>query len=191
MRNIAWQSLVIGGKGLLFYSIYEIIQMDEISPIEQRWGDVIEFTDEIWKFKDVILSIDKVNKIEYTINYNITFKQWKCNKTNYIAIVNLERNKEIFKLDLLGKYKIIKEFGIGNYKKNGTEIIFSLEPIDVIMISYYSESSKSYALVIFYIIVIIIIVIGLLIFFTRKYLTNKYKTNTFIDSVSKLMNDDN
>ena len=32
------------------------------------------------------------------------------NKTNYIVIVNLERNKEIFKIDLLDKYKIIKKF---------------------------------------------------------------------------------
>ena len=64
MRSMSWQSLVLGAKGLMLYCIYEIIAMDKISPIEDRWKDIIEFTDEIWKYKDVILSIDKVNKIE-------------------------------------------------------------------------------------------------------------------------------
>ena len=165
--------------------------MDEISPFEDRWKEVIEFTDEIWKYKDVILSIDKVNKIEYTKNYNVSFKQWKYNKINYIVIVNLEREKEIFKINLLDDYKIYKEFGLGNYTKNGTELIFDLEPIDVIMISYSKISKSSNLLAIFSIIIIIIIIIGVSGFFARKYLLNKYETKTFVDSASKLMNDDN
>ena len=64
MRSMSWQALVSGLKGLLFYSLYKIIKMDEITPFKDRWKDVIEFTDEIWKYKDIILSIDKVNKIE-------------------------------------------------------------------------------------------------------------------------------
>ena len=75
MRSMSWQALVSGSKGLLFYSLYEIIKMDEKTPFKDRWKDVIEFTDEIWKYKDIILSIDKVNKIEYIKNYNVTFKQ--------------------------------------------------------------------------------------------------------------------
>ena len=54
MRSMSWQALVVGGKGLVFYSLYEIIAMDKISPAEKRWEEVIEFTDEIWKYKDVI-----------------------------------------------------------------------------------------------------------------------------------------
>ena len=162
MRSMSWQALVAGAKGLLFYSLYDIIYMDKYNPVEERWKDVIEFTDEIWKY----------------------------NKINYIVIVNLERKKEIFKINLLEKYKIHKEFGLGKFNKNGTEIIFDLEPIDVIMITY-SKNSKSHLLVIFLIIIIIIIAIGAIVFFARKYLMNKYKTKNFIDSVSKLMNDDN
>ena len=129
--------------------------------------------------------------------YNVSFKQWKYNNTNYIVIVNLEYRKEIFKIDLLDNFTIHKEFGLGNYLENGTELIFDLEPIDVIMITY-SKSSKSSnnskssnLLAIFSIIIIIIIIIGVSCFFTRKYLLKKYKTKTFIDSVSKLMGDDN
>ena len=55
----------------------------------------------------------------------------------------------------------------------------------------FSKSSKSHTFAIILIIIIIIIVIGVVVFFVRKYLMNKYKTNNFIESVSKLMNDDN
>ena len=55
MRSMSWQELVLGAKGLMFYFIYEIIEMDKITPIKDRWKDINEFTDEIWKYKDVIL----------------------------------------------------------------------------------------------------------------------------------------
>ena len=62
MKSMSWQGLVAGAKGLLFYSLWEFIEMNKTN-VEERWKDVIEFTDEIWKYKDVILSIDKVNKV--------------------------------------------------------------------------------------------------------------------------------
>ena len=101
MRSMSWQQLVLGAKGLMFYSLFEIIQMNETTPIKERWKDIIVLTDEIWKYKDVFLSVDKVNKIEYVQNNNVTFGQWKYNNINYIAIVNLEREKETFKINLL------------------------------------------------------------------------------------------
>ena len=123
MRSMSWQAIVAGAKGLIYYSLYEYMFLDKI---EERWKDVITFTDEIWKYKDVILSIDKIDKIEYTQNYNVTFKQWKYNKYKYIVIINLERSKEIFKIDLLGNYKIHKEFGLGTLKKKEVRLLLIL-----------------------------------------------------------------
>ena len=165
--------------------------MNKYTPFEKRWKEFIELTDEIWKYKDLILSIDKIDKIEYTYNYNVTFRQWKYNKTNYIVILNLENNTELFKINLLDKYKIEKEFGLGTFTINGTEIIFELEPIDVIMIKYSKNSKKSNLFIIILIVIIIIIIIAVLALISRKYLMNKYKTKSFNDSVSKLMKDDN
>ena len=34
-----------------------------------------------WKYKDIILSIDKVNKIETVKNPNVKFKHWKYKVT--------------------------------------------------------------------------------------------------------------
>ena len=122
---------------------------------------------------------------------NVTFGQWKYNNNNYIVVNNLERKKDILKIDLLDNYNIHKEFGLGSFKKDGTKIIFNLEPIDVIMIKYSKNSSKSNYLLIIFIIIIIIIIIAAVIFIFRRYLNKKLKTKTFIDSVSKLMNDSN
>ena len=198
MRSMSWQALVAGGKGIIFYSLFDIIRMDEISPYEERWKDVIEFTNEIWQYKDIILSIDEVNKIEYSQNDNVTFKQWKYNNSNYIVIVNLERNKERFKIDLLDKFEINKEFGLGTFKENGTEIIFNLEPLDVIIMQYteiikeyMDHSNKSKILIIFFIIFIIIIFIVVVFFFVKRYFMKKDINKNYIDSVSKLMTDDN
>ena len=193
MRSMSWQALVAGGKGIIFYSLFDLFRMDEISPFEDRWKDVIEFTDEIWKYKDAILSIDKVNKIEYSQNYNVIFKHWKYNKTNFIVIVNLERKKETFKIDLLDKCEIKKEFGLGTFKENGTEIIFNLEPIDVIMMKYIDTSKKqsnnSNILIIFLVIFFIIIFIAAMVFIFKRYFMKKYITKNFVDSVSELMDD--
>ena len=144
MRNMSWQTLVAGGKGIIFYSFLDLFRMNEISPFENRWKDIIEFTNEIWKYKDVILSIDKVDEIEYNQNYNVKYKQWKYNNSYYVVFVNLERNEEICKINLLDKYEINKEFGLGTFKENGTEIILNLESIDVIMMKF-TEIRKQYS----------------------------------------------
>ena len=73
MLSMSWQAFVAGGKGLVYYGLYELLKMNDITPFEDCWKDVIELTENIWKYKDVILSIDKVDKIEYTQNLNVTF----------------------------------------------------------------------------------------------------------------------
>ena len=59
------------------------------------------------------------------------------------------------------------------------------------MIKYTKHSKKSNFLLIFFTVIIIIILFVLIAFFVTKYFMTKYKTKVFVDSVSKLMNDDN
>ena len=89
----------------------------------------------------------------------------------------------------MDKYDIYKEFGLGTFKKNRTEIIINLEPIDVIMIRYSKSPSESNLLIIFFIIIIIIIIIAAMIFIFKRHLKKKSKTKTFVNSISKLMDD--
>ena len=183
MRSMSWQAFVAGGKGMIFYSLYDLFRMNNTKnntePFEERFADVIEFTDQIWKYKDVILSVEKINEIEYKKNDNVVFKQWRYNDSNYIVIVNLERTNEIFEIDLLTKSKVIKEFGLGNFEQKDNNIILNLQPIDVFMIKYifdnsdYSDKSENSYLIIIFVIIFLLTLIILLLFIIRKYYIKK------------------
>lgn len=181
MRSMSWQAFAAGGKGMIFYSLFDLFRMNNTKnntePFEERFADVIEFTDQIWKYKDIILSVEKINEIEYKKNDNVVFKQWKYNDSNYIVIVNLERANEIFEINLLNKCKVIKEFGLGTFEQNENNIILNLQPIDVFMIKYIFDDSdnseKSYSIIIFVIIFLLILIILLLVFIARKYYIKK------------------
>ena len=129
-----------------------------------------------------------MNKVEYIQNNNVTFGLRKYNKINYIFVNNLEREKEIFKINLMEKYSTNKEFGLGKIKINRNENTFYLEPIDVIIIKYSEISSSNYLLVTF-IIIIIIFIVEALIFIVKRYLNKKSINKTSLDSVYKLTGD--
>ena len=87
MTNMNWQALALGATGFFYYSFLGVYLMDKITPMTERWKDIIEFTEQLWKYKDIVLSIDKVNKIKYVQNINITFEQRKYNNSNYIFLI--------------------------------------------------------------------------------------------------------
>jgi hypothetical protein len=157
-------------KRMIFYSIIEIIGMNKTTPFESRWKDVIELTDQIWEYKDMILSIEKVHQIEYTENNNVAFRQWKYNGYYYIVIVNLGRQNETLEINLLNKYSVNKEFGLGTFKQHKNNITFYIKPIDVLMIKYKLDSSHNSNWIIIVIVLIIIILISIIIvYIVKKY----------------------
>ena len=187
MKCMTWQALVAGAKGLIFYSIIEIIGMNKTTPFESRWKDVIELTDHIWKYKDMILSIEKVHQIEYKENHNIAFKQWKYNGYNYIVITNLGRKNEKLEINLIKKYIVVKEFGLGTFKQHNNNITFNIEPIDALMIKYKLDNSSNSILIIILVIIILIIISIIIIYLVKRYY-KKVNTKKFIDKIEPLMN---
>jgi len=171
MRCMNWQGFAAGEKGMIFYSLFDLFRMENVSSFVDRWKDVIEIAEQIWKYKDIILSVEDINKIVYDNNPNVTFKQWKYNDYNYIVVINLERYNEIFKINLLNEFEINKEFGLGTINKNGNNITFILKPTDVIMLKYWikeidkTKNSKLYIYIISIIVSVIILIIIVSIFF--------------------------
>ena len=57
---------------MIFFSLFDLFIMNNTinhtQPFEERFRDVIEFTDQIWKYKDIILSVEKINEIKYKNN---------------------------------------------------------------------------------------------------------------------------
>ena len=191
MIHMSWQGFIAGGKGIIYYSLFDLFNVEHITPFEDRWKDVIEVTNEIWKYKDIILSIDKVNEIQTSKNRNVKFKQWKYKSDNYIVVINLERNNETFVINLLDEFDTKKEFGLGSIEKNGKNITFNLKPIDVIMVKYSKNknNNKNYSIVIVSILISLIIIIIVAVFIVKKYIKNKNETNNFVNSTTKLIND--
>ena len=189
IRSMSWQGFVAGGKGIIYYSLFDLYKTEHISPFEDRWKDVIKVTDEIWKYKDIILSIDKVNKIETFKNPNVKFKQWKYKSDNYIVVVNLERCDEIFVINLLDEFDTMQEFGLGSIEKNGNNITFNLKPIDVIMIKYSKNENNNNSIIISSIIISLIIIIIATVLIVKRYIMKKKETNNFINTTSKLLDD--
>ena len=170
MKYMSWQAFVAGARGIIFYSLIEILGLRKVTPFETRWKDIIELTDQIWQYKDMILSIEKVHQIEYTENNNVAFRQWKYNGYNYIVITNLGRQKETLEKNLLKRYSVIKEFGLGTYKQYKNNITFYIEPIDVLMIKYdYVHSHISNLIIIFVLIFIIILSIIIIMYIIKRY----------------------
>ena len=174
MKSMAWQGFATGARGLLLYAFHQMYSVNETTPFEPRWKDVIEFTDEIWKYKDLFLSIEEVDKIEYIENKNVAFKQWKVNNSNYIAVINLERDNETFKVNLSNNCEINKEFGLGTYEKKGNEITFNLSPIDVILIKYnYNKNNTNLIIIIVCSCVGAIILVVAIILIRKKMISRR------------------
>ena len=135
----------------------------------------------------MILSIEKVDKIEFKENNNVAFKQWKYNGYNYFVIANNVRGNEILEINLLKKYNIIKEFGLGSFKQNNNIITFYIKPIDVLMIKYKLDNSNNSSSIIIFIIIISIIIISIIIIYMVKKYCKKVETKKFIDRIEPIM----
>ena len=48
---MSWQGFVAGGKGIIYYSLFDIFKLEHITPFEDRWKDVINVTNEIGNIK--------------------------------------------------------------------------------------------------------------------------------------------
>lgn len=190
MICMTWQAFIAGGKGIILYSIIEIYQMNQTTtPFESRWKDVIELTEQIWKYKDIILSIEKVHQIEYKENNNVAFKQWKYNGYNYIIIANLGRKNQIFEINLLKKYSVIKEFGLGTFKQHKNNITFYIKPIDALMIKYKSDNSNTSTIIIIIVSIFLIILSIIILFYIVKKYHKKYYTIKFIKGLEPIMDE--
>ena len=47
IRSMSWQGFAAGGKGIIYYSLFDLYKMEYISPFEDKWKDVIEVIHEI------------------------------------------------------------------------------------------------------------------------------------------------
>lgn len=94
MRCMAYQAIVNGVKGIIFYSYFDL-KRDPMG-FDARWSDVKKLGEEIKRLIPIILSTEKAPKVQNLSNSkNIYFTTRYYNKNIYVIAVNVS-NKSLF-----------------------------------------------------------------------------------------------
>ena len=102
MRNMAWQCIVGGANGLIFYSWFDLWRADKTleeggralvrDPFEERWKDVCQMAGEIESMFPVLLSTDAPPKVQAVdAPEAIAWRTFTKGSDAYLAAVNVER----------------------------------------------------------------------------------------------------
>ncbi len=118
MRNMAWQSICEGAKGIFFYSFFDL-KKDPDQPFVVQWNNLKEIAAEIYKYSQIVLSIDKVPNININSSQKpIWFHYLAKSKDGILYIfavddgdgkgnINFELNQEIKQITELNEGKQI------------------------------------------------------------------------------------
>ena len=90
MRNMAWQCLVGGAKGLVFYSFFDLVDMDAKTPFRQRWEDVKRMVSEIKSHEAYLLSADEAPSV-HGVPAGLVCRAWRIGGKVLFAAVNTTR----------------------------------------------------------------------------------------------------
>ena len=90
MRNMAWQCLVGGAQGLVFYSFFDLVAMDAKTPFRQRWEDVKRMVVEIKSHEAYLLSADEPPPV-HGVPSGLACRAWRSGGKVLFAAVNTTR----------------------------------------------------------------------------------------------------
>jgi len=87
MNCMAWQCIIEGAKGLIFYS-FKDLKGDPSASFEKRWEDVIQVAKPIAEMSDVLLSDENAPKINVQAPENIRYLLKRFSGNLYLFAVN-------------------------------------------------------------------------------------------------------
>lgn len=90
MRNMAWQCLAGGANGLIFYSFFDLREMDKTTPFEKRWGEVKRMAEEIKGYEPFFLSTEPSPAVSAD-NDAVACCGWRLNGRLLTVVVNTLR----------------------------------------------------------------------------------------------------
>lgn len=97
MRNMSYQALINGAKGLMYYAYHWLWTVDSSrqrnqAAFKKRWADVQKLVQEIKPFTDVILSDQKVDLKELSPS-SVQYQAWQYQGKLYVMVVNTSEDK--------------------------------------------------------------------------------------------------
>ena len=90
MRNMAWQCLAGGANGLVFYSFFDLREMDRTTPFEKRWGEVRRMAEEIKGYVPFFLSTEPPPAVSADSDA-VACRGWRLDGRSLTAVVNTLR----------------------------------------------------------------------------------------------------
>ena len=87
MRSMAWQSIVEGATGIVFYSWFDI-RKDPATPFDEQWEKVKKVAKEIKDMSPVLLSIETPPQIEIAKESWLNAATRQSQGTTYIILAN-------------------------------------------------------------------------------------------------------
>lgn len=138
MRNMSYQALVNGAKGLIFFA-YHWLYFDRNQAgkvvlsedaFQKRWQDIIKLNNEIKPLTEIILKDNNVDLVMNQGNKD-AFRVWEDNNIVYLVVVNnTDKRQSFLKFDIPKKWRI-KENKAPNtlVKLNRGKLSIVLEPV--------------------------------------------------------------
>ena len=88
MKSMAWQAIVGGANGLIFYS-YTYLMASPKTPFEKAWGDAKAAAEEVRSCFDILLS-DGGEPKAHSGNADIPVRAWRGGDKRWVLAVNLK-----------------------------------------------------------------------------------------------------
>ena len=104
MRNMAWQCLAGGAKGLVFYSFFDLFAMDKTTPFESRWGEVKRMAEEIRGYVPYFLSTEIAPAVAVDDDRAVA-AAWRLDGRDLVVAVNTTRENLCVNVTVGGKVR--------------------------------------------------------------------------------------
>ena len=135
MRSLAWQSIVGGANGLVFFSFGRLYNKINGHSFETRWPDVKYMGEEIRRYIPAMLSVEKTPVVS-TPNPYVPVRTWRHEGKTYLLVVNAQKDKKRFDGAIAvegGIGKVDTGFGPAPTKADSALLHVSLAPYEPAM----------------------------------------------------------
>ena len=135
MRSMAWQCITGGANGLIFYSWFDMRNLDKTDPFDKRWKEVCEMAAEIKKFIPILLSVEPTPDYKVNKPQAIACRLYNYEGDTYLTIVNSSNKLATAEFEFTRPFSNAETLmGKKTAKLNSKNLKINLSPLEPQMI---------------------------------------------------------
>ena len=134
LRNMVWQAVCAGAQGVLYYAHFHLDHGGATRPKEETYPEVLRVSNELDKYKDVILSVEDAPDVKPVVSNSSRFAHLvrRHNDKTYIFMVNMSKETQNVTLTLESSSSAYGEYSKKDYDiANNGKVELSLEGLGV------------------------------------------------------------